>query len=404
MGSLTVWLIAGANGVSTLGNTALFTGVIWIVVHGHGDARTAGFMLAVCGGVTVVLSPLVGALLDRRHGIRLVLLADYGAFVVLAALALRGESSASTVLWVAMLTTALGGVAYGPGVQMMIGRTVPDDGRRNANARIHTASRIALIGGPLIGGAVVSVAGQRGLLIFDAATFLISGVIITLVLMRPAASEKMRPKKNVRPVRFIECLRFMIRDRVVRSVLLIGATVNMLTSGFSILLPALAAGNSDSGVSYGILFSTYQAGMLLIAAALSSDRISRLSVGNDSLAVALSLTVFGVGFVVAVLVDDLRLLGASVFLVGAGLSATSLFADTKFLVSVPEEMQGRVFSLANSIFGSLRPAGSAVGGVLVSVSTVLVGVTAAAAAVGCAGFMATRRPLETIQSTQEAQR
>ncbi|MEU1985011.1 MFS transporter [Nocardia sp. NPDC019395] len=404
MGKLTIWLIAAANGTSALGNTALFTGVVWILVNGHGDARTAGFMMAVCGATTVLLSPAAGALLDRPGGIRMILAADYGACAVLSALVLFGDGSSLTALWIAMLATAVGGLAYGPGLQMLIGRFIPADRRRNANAKLHSASRIGLILGPLLGGAVVSFAGQRGLLAFDAATFLVSGIILTVIYLRPSAREHLRRNPSRKQVSFADSLRFMISNRIVRWVLVVGATVNMLTSGFAILLPVLAARTDGSGVSYGVLYSIYQGGMLLLAVTLSSERSSRLPAGRDSLAVACSLAVFSAGFITAVLADNLWVLGASVFAVGAGLSATSLFADTKFLVSVPEEMQGRVFSLANSILGSLRPAGSALGGVLASISTVAMGVIGATAAAGCAVFMAARKPLEPVHTMQEAHR
>ncbi|MFD6396656.1 MFS transporter [Nocardia sp. NPDC060249] len=404
MNRLTIWVIAGASGISTLGNTALFTGVVWIFVHGHGDVRTAGFMLAVCGAIAVLLSPGVGVLLDGPRGIGLVLLADFGACMVLSVLVLVDRDFGLTTLWIAMVTTALGGMAYGPGLQMLIGRLVPADRRRHANAKMHTAIRIALIAGPLVGGTVVSLGGQRGLLAFDAATFLLSGIALTVVCFRPEDREYLRRNRDMESVGFGDSLRFMIGNRIIRWVLIVGATVNMLTSGFALLLPVLAERNAGSGVSYGLLYSTYQGGLLLIAVALSSERTSRLAAAKDSLAVAGSLTLFAAGFLAAVMVSDLWLLGASVFLVGVGLSATSLFADTKFLVSVPEQMQGRVFSVANSVLGSLRPAGSAIGGVLAGISVLVMGGIAATAAIGCAVFLASHKPLDTKPTVQEAHR
>jgi len=389
----TIWLIAATSFFSTLGNTALSTGVIWIFVREYGDAQTAGVMLAVCAALAVLLSPTVGAVLDRPRGLLLVLVADYGALAVLVGLLCSVHGRSSLGLWIAMMATALGGMAYGPGLQMLIGRLVTTERRRNANAKLHSANRSALIVGPPIGGAIVSLSGQQGLLVFDAATFMLSGAVLTYLYIGRGAHAYLHRTHASESIGFRDSLRFMLGNRTVRWVLLVGATVNMLTSGFSVLLPVLAARNSGSGVSYGVLYSTYQAGMLIVAVALSSEKSSRLAAGRDSLTIACALAVFSAGFASTVLVGDLWLLGLSVFFVGVGLSATSLFADTKFLISVPKEMQGRVFAAANSIFGSLRPVGNAGGGVLASTSTVAVGLVAAATAAGCAAVIAVRKPL-----------
>ncbi|MGY2116842.1 MFS transporter [Nocardia gipuzkoensis] len=395
-----IWTITAAKGISTLGNIAFSTGVVWIFVHEYGDARTAGLMLAVSGIVAIVLAPGVGALLDRERGILLVLVADYSAFAIVLAVVLVGASHSPAGLWVAMLATSVGGTAYGPGLQMLISRLVPNEQRRNANAKVHSAVRIALIGGPLAGGAIVSISGRVGLLVFDAATFLVSGVLITLICCAVRSQENMNKKSAGSSSSFIDSVRFMFENKVVRWVLILGASVNMLTSVLAILLPVLAQRISHSGITYGVMYSVYQCGMLSVAIALSNERTSRFSDGGESKVVACALALFAAGFLGAISSDSIWVLGISVFVIGAGLSATSLFADTRLLTSVPLEMQGRVFSLSGSILASLRPAGNAVGGLLVGISTVLVGVIAAVTAAGCAVAMAVGKPLDTPEEVR----
>ncbi|WP_109522605.1 MFS transporter [Nocardia sp.] len=391
----TIWMVSLAKGISTLGNVAFSTGLLWVFVHEYDDVRTAGFMLAVAGVVAIVLAPGVGALLDRRRGMLLTLGADYGAAAVLLAVILSGLAHSQAGMWIAVLATSIGGTAYGPGLQMLVSRTVPNEQRRQVNARMHSAVRIGLILGPMAGGGVVAISGQVGLLVFDAATFLLSGIIITVIYYTPSVRVHVHADRGGQGFSFKDSLQFMFENRIVRWVLLVGAAVNMLTSAFAILLPVLAERISQSGIAYGILYSVYQCGMLLVAIVLSSERTTKFAAGEDSKVVAGSLALFAAGFLGAVAVQSIWLLGVSIFLIGAGLSATSLFADTRLMTSVPIDMQGRVFSVSGSILASLRPAGNAFGGLLVGVSTLLVGVIATVAAASCAVAIAVRKPLDT---------
>jgi MFS transporter, DHA3 family, macrolide efflux protein len=397
-------MVAAAKGISTLGNIAFSTGVVWIFVHEYGDVRTAGLMLAVSGFVAIVLAPGVGALLDRERGVVLILVTDYGAFAIILAVVLVGAPHSAAGLWVAMLATSVGGTAHGPGLQMLISRLVPDEQRRNANAKVHTAERTAMIAGPLVGGAIVAISGRAGLLVFNSATFLVSGVTITLVCCAMRIQEDVNEKAVSSSASFVDSVRFMFANRVVRWVLILGASVNMLTSVLAILLPVLAQRISHSGITYGVMYSVYQCGMLSVAIVLSSERTSKFMTGEESKVVSCALALFATGFLGAISSDSIWVLGISVFAIGAGLSVTSLFADTRLLTSVPREMQGRVFAISGSILAGLRPAGNAVGGLLVGISTVLVGMIAAVTAAGCAVAMAIGKPLDTPQEARGARR
>ncbi|MFT4044413.1 MAG: MFS transporter [Gordonia sp. (in: high G+C Gram-positive bacteria)] len=389
---MAVWTLVVGTGVSVLGNSALTTGVIWLVVTGYHDPGAAGLTLAVCSVVGIILSPLAGIILDRSRGILLMVVVDTVLFLVFAGLAgfiaLHGASF--TVLFVAMVSAAMGSTVSSPGLHMLLSRCIEPAERRETNAKLYSGARIGQIVGPLMGGGLLGIGGESGLIIFDALTFLTSAGAVTWVLRR----ERLVTTTGGGPVRrggSRDAVTFILGSRVVLSIILLGAMVNTVTSGFGVVLPVLVDRASGSAASFGLIYGCYQAAMLFATILLGLKLISRFLRVKDVLAIGISLCVFSIGIFISVATNELPILALAVVAIGVGLSSTALVADTALVTSVPEPIQGTVFAVSNSILSMLRPLGSAGAGFLVGVSVLLTGTIAAGVGLLCAVLFACQR-------------
>lgn len=166
--------------VSRAGTAASFVAVWAVAVYDLGVGPVGLSILALCNTLPRVLSSAVAGRLVDRYDPRVVLL---GANVI-GALGSLAQWAAGDVITFG-LATLVAGASFGafmPAMQSMSPRVVEDRHLHPANAILELTWQIGFIVGPLAGVAALAVGGNRGPLLFDAATFVVG--IACLVPMR----------------------------------------------------------------------------------------------------------------------------------------------------------------------------------------------------------------------------
>ena len=166
--------------VSRAGTAASFVAVWAVAVYDLGVGPVGLSILALCNTLPRVLSSAVAGRLVDRYDPRVVLL---GANVI-GALGSLAQWAAGDVVTFG-LATLVAGASFGafmPAMQSMSPRVVEDRHLHPANAILELTWQIGFIVGPLAGVAALAVGGNRGPLLFDAATFVVG--IACLVPMR----------------------------------------------------------------------------------------------------------------------------------------------------------------------------------------------------------------------------
>ncbi|MGI8563684.1 MAG: MFS transporter [Candidatus Dormibacter sp.] len=324
----------------------------WLVLHLTGSGVALGAVSAL-QFLPVLLLGAWGGLVADRFDKRRVLLGTQAAMGVLAlGLALATLSGVVNVAMVYAFALALGFVAAidMPARQAFVMEMVGRQHITNAvslNSAVFTSARVI---GPALAGVLISAAGTGWCFLINAASFL--AVLLALAAMNPSELQRSLPAARGRG-QLRAGISYAWRNREVRALLLIIASVGTLALNFNVILP-LVARNSFHGdaTTFGLLFSTLGLGSLAGALFTASRR-----------------TIGWPGLLGALLVFGLCLLGAAVapgliweLLVLVPLGVASLAfqatANSTLQLRVDAAFRGRVMALYGVVFVGSTPFGS----------------------------------------------
>jgi MFS family permease len=181
-----LWL---AGLASVLGDRIVTVALALFVIDLTGDATDLGIVLAAHAIPLVAFMLIGGIWADRVARHRLMVLTDLVRFALhaaLAALIISGEVE----IWQVVVIEALFGTAeafFRPAATGVVPQTVPEREVQEANALIGMSNNICEFAGPALATALVLGVGAGEAFAVDAATFLVSAVL--LVRMSPRRRE-----------------------------------------------------------------------------------------------------------------------------------------------------------------------------------------------------------------------
>ncbi len=232
--------------------------------------------------------------------------------------------------------------AFMPAGRGAVPALVDDADLVSANAWLGTALNMQVALGPLLGGVLVASLGVRGALAVDAASFVVSGVLLLGVPRLPPGEDRERE-----PFRreLHAGLAFARRHRVARAVvvtLFLGVAFAGVDNVALVFLAREVLGAGSTG--YGVVASAFGVGMLAASAVLSG-RIQRstprhLFIGGWALTAA--------GTLLTAVAPAVWLAAAAQAIGGAGNGVDNVASDTLLQRSVPRAMLGRVFGLSST--------------------------------------------------------
>lgn len=330
-------------------------------------AGRLGVLRAVGQAPILLLSLFVGAWVDRWRARTVMVLTDAGRALVLGAAAvagLLGRLGLPTLLVVAFAVGALS-VFFDVAYQASLVRLVKRDQLVRANSALEGSRSAAQIGGPALGGALVSVLSAPIAAASSALFFALSFLSIRRIGRRESVPERSeRPPRVWRRIQ--EGLRFVAGDTSLRAVCLASAAFQFFFAAvMTVYLLFLPRDLHLPGAAVGLVLAATGPGALL-GSLLAARLPSRFGHG----AVLVSAAALGDG--VFLLVPALH--GSSAVTVPALLAISFLFGAFGQLVNVtlmavrqtltPDGMQGRAAATINFVGMGLTPLGSLLGGFL----------------------------------------
>ena len=391
-------LLWSARAVSYLGDSL---GLVALMLH---VAETTGQALAVAGLLLAgdfapaLLGPLAGTVADRLDRRRVMVGCELvqGALVVAVALWLPPLP----LLLVLVGLRAVAGQVFQPASRAAVPAVVADRDLERANAAVGVATNGGETLGPLVAALLLPVLEVRGVLLVDAASFLVSAALLGFL---PALAG---PGPGPRPSFLADAaggLRYLRGQAVVRAVALGYFAVVACTGIDDVALVFLATGTFGAGeAAVGLLLAAVGIGLLAGYALLARtggarlisrgttpiDRGATLAVPRTPPATGLLLAGFAISSA-GNLLTGLAWAVAAAFAVqavrGLGIAATDVAATTLVQRTVPRDLQGRVFG---SLYGGIGVAAALaylLGGLLLDRTTPRVAFVAA----GAAGLLAT---------------
>ncbi len=298
---------------------------------------------------SVLVSPLVGALVDRWDRRRAMLISDVGAglgTLIMAALIMTGHLR----VWSAVLVVANGsimGSLRGPAYSAAATQLVPPEHLGRAAGMVQLGGGIAQIVAPSLAGVLMMSIGLRGVLLIDLASFAFA--LLTLVVVRFPAPKLADTKALVSSMRKDVTIgwSYIRGNHALAALMVFGAVSSFCVGTVEMLSTPLVLGFANA-TTLGVVLSVGGIGMLfgsLCMVAWGGPR--RLVHGVLGFGLLQGLMAFVAG------------LRPSALLFGIGafgfLFATPLIGgcnETIWMRTVPPEMQGRVFAARNMVVGA----------------------------------------------------
>jgi MFS family permease len=384
-----------ARGVSLVGDSLSLVALMLHVAATTGQALAVAALLLVGDFSPALLSPISGAIsdrFDRRHVMVACELVQAALLVVIAV-----AVPSLPLLLVLVGLRAWAGQVFQPASRASIPALVSGRDLESANSTLGFGANAAEAIGPLLAAAMVPLLGVRGVLLVDAASFLVSALLLVRLPAMPSTSE---PDGSPAPrllVQAREGLGYIWSVRPVRIIALGFFTVVAANGIDDVALLVLATETLGAGESaVGLLLGAVGIG-LLIGYALLTRAGTRLSM------VALLVSGFAVSSV-GNLLTGLAWAVAAAFTVqllrGIGIAAMDVASNTLLQRLVPDRMLGRVFGNLYGAIGVAAGISYIAGGLLLDATSAPTTFLIA----GAAGTLAAVAVAVTLPRTVRAKR
>ncbi|MBB5079036.1 MFS transporter [Nonomuraea endophytica] len=336
-----------------------------------------------------VVSIFGGVLADRMNRRVLVMVADGGiaaATLVLAMLMANGV----TDLWIVLLAVAVRSVGAGvqtPAVQAMIPQIVPSEHLMRVNGIFQTIHSAMALLAPAAAGAIFAAFGVVPVFFLDVVTAVIGIGLLAMVAV-PTLERVTESTASYRQD-LVEGMRYIKSQPVVRWLLVVYATIFLLTVAPTFMTPLMVARSfGREEWMLAVLEVAFSVGMLLGGVLMSTVLAKRSPVGL----ILTAVYGFGLATIALGLSTNLWVFYGFMFVIGLLVPPFSTPFMTLIQETVEPGMQGRVFSYVTIVMALATPIGTVVFGPLADVVSVEILLIAAGVAAVIAIAFAARLP------------
>jgi MFS family permease len=333
-----------------------------IVFKLTGSALALGATLAIYTAPQLFFGLAIGAWTDRTDRKRLMIAVDLLSAVTIGSVALASGAGLLSLWWIfaVVFVSSTLSIFFTTAEFGAIPSLVDSGELVSANGRIQASFAAASVLGPLAAGALLVFMSVETILLLDAASFVASAVMLSLIA-RPFNAPLAKRATSIRQD-IVEGLRYVLSHPVLRNISLMMAIINMVgATVFAqlVLFAKQALRAEDSEV--GLLFAAGGAGVVVLSLAAGPLR-KRWTFGNVALgALMLSgLTTVGLAYTTSLW------LAIVLWAVTSGLGVLfNINPGSLRQAIVPNQMLGRVISIAMVLAWSANPIGALAGGLLI---------------------------------------
>lgn len=367
-----VGLFLGGQTLSLFGSMIVQYAVMWYVTLETGSGLALALYAVAAFGPQGLISIFGGTLADRMNRRVLVMVSD--SAIALTTLALAFVMMAGvTDLWIILVAVGIRSIGAGfqtPAVTAMIPQITPPDQLLRVNGIFGTIQSAMALLAPAAAGVVFALWGIVPTFFIDVVTALLGVGLLALVRVPSIARVGHTDTGYFADLR--EGFSLVSSNRVVRWLLVVFATIFLLTVAPSFLTPLMIAREFGAEAwmlaALEIAFGTGMSlGGVLVATVLSKRNPMTLIVVS---CFAFAVLTIGLG-----LSPNLVVFYGFMFAVGLAVPAFSAPFMTLVQEIVTPDMHGRVFSYVSIVFALATPIGTIVFGPLadvISVQAVLV--------------------------------
>lgn len=305
---------------------------------------------------TIVIGLLLGPLVDRVSRRRVMIVADLVRLAAFAALPFAG--GAGTIVALAAVV-GFGNGFFRPASYAGLPNLVDDADLPHANSMFQTVDNATWLLGPLIGGVLLSAWGPDVPYVVNAATFLLSALLIARIPAQRLQAEAGPTRGHWRDL--AEGFAVVRRSRAVLTVAVAWTVVMFGNAWVNVALVFLVREELDAGNgALGLMMGAAGLGLVL-GSALAGAAIERAPIAA---VYGTALALMGAGFAAAAGAPGLWVALPAVVVGGFGNGLASVCNPLLVQQGVPDRVRGRVFTVVMSLNFAFMGLGMAVAGPL----------------------------------------
>ena len=354
-----LWLTQAFSSLgSAMTNFAL---VIWLY-QDSGSALTTA-LLSVCSYAPYVLmSIFAGAISDRWNKKAVMLICDsFAALCTVITLILL--KTGNLEVWHLYILNAFNGLmnsVQSPASDVAVTLLAPPKHyQKTSGMRSFSGSLVSILT-PIISAAVMSFAGIEAVIVFDLITFAVAFMTLLCIIKIPKIEKQSDKGENLLQSAK-NALLYLRSNKGIFWMIMFLSTINLVASIYSAALPALVIPKAGE-TAYGLINSCTGFFTLLgsVAATFFPKPKSRIKVICNCLLISMSTENFLLAFG-----NHPAIWCIGAFLGWSVIPLMNANYDVIFKSNVPKEMQGRVYSVRNTLQFFTIPVGYFLGGLLV---------------------------------------
>ncbi len=306
----------------------------------------------------------IGALVDRSDRRRMMIITDILRALVIAAIPLVAALGWLAVGWIYLISFLISvlTIFFNAGEFTAVPSLVGPEQLVAANGRIQASYSAAGIAGPILAGVLVAIAPLETVLYVDAASFLISALSLWLIRASfgggQTAGSSLLAEVGVG-------LRYMLRNPVLRDLCIMVALFNLVGSTIGAQLVYFAKRQLGANDSQWAFFAAAGGVGVIILSLLAGSLRQRLPFSKVALGALTLYSLLNIGFAFTAAYWPALLIWSLMSGLGVlfNINVISLFQ-----AMVPQELMGRIMSVATTLVWSAIPIGSFIGGYFIEVS------------------------------------
>ena len=359
---LLLWISQSLSGLgSAMTGYAL---VIWS--YSQKGSALMSAMLMVCSYTPYVLfSIFAGALSDKWDKKKTMLVCDTAAALttVITLILLQRNSLAVWHLYLLNAVNGLMNTIQQPASEVAVTQILPKKYYQKVGGMRYFASSLNQILTPLIATAILGLAGMKYVIAFDLITFVIAFLSLAFLIRIPKPEQETADDGETLLQSVRKGIGYLKKERGIFDLILFLAAINLVASIYEAAFPAmLLSRNGGSEKTLGLVNTVIAVSTFFgsILASVMKEPRSRVRVICNTLLFSMSFENFLLAFGTTPLI---WCIGGFLGWVPIPLMSTNL--DVIMRLHIPENMQGRVYSVRNSLQYFTIPLGFFLGGFLV---------------------------------------
>lgn len=358
---LLLWITQSFSGLgSSMTSYAL---VVWSYTQEGSALKTA--LLMVCSYAPyVIFSIFAGALSDRWDKKKTMLVCDTiaAATTVVTLILLQKGQLQIWHLYLLNVVIGLMNTVQQPASEVAVTRVLPEKYYQKVGGLRYFSNALNSILTPIIATAVLGLAGMNVIFAFDLFTFTVAFLVLAFAIRIPKGGEDAQEQESL-ITSAGQGIVYLKKERGILDLIFFLAAINLVASVYDAAFPAMLLsreGGSEKvlGLVNAVIGISTLAGSIL--ASLMKTPKSRVRVICNCLLFSMSFENFMLALGRTPLV---WCIGGFLGWIAIPLMNTNL--DAIMRLRVPEEMQGRVYSVRNSFQFFTIPLGYFLGGLLV---------------------------------------